>query len=616
MQFWPFDKQICDVCFVPMGYHPDEVQSNIPDPGITLFKTGNSEWIIEKTSYFITNRYSLSEPCFRFYLRRKSTFYMLTIIVPIAGMIITSSLVFLLPNESGERISYSITIMLALAVFQTVVADEMPKTSEPTAVICVFLLMGMIVSMLSMVIVILNMRLHQKSDTSRLGSWYTLFVKIMARQGCKGHCRNNRVEDDVNEDTTMAANNAFETEKMGKSRKFIDSKADKNGLVFVEPIDNNVDNENNFETVTWKDVSHAVDNMCFIVIAVFTTVGSICCLIYMADSSTLSQNFDAGGLIKLEKRRDVSLIASIHSESYENATKLRGDLLTNYERSVRPLKNLTGVLNINTTVALYALLDVDSVRGVVTLVLALTCSWFDEKLKWNPTDYDGIQKIDFFQNEVSKPPMTLSTPVEFTVLIDSKMFVTVSSNGLALAFNGEVLESNCEFNMQFWPFDKQICDVCFVPMGYHPDEVQSNIPDPGITLFKTGNAEWIIEKTSYFITNRYSLSEPCFRFYLRRKSTFYMLTIIVPIAGMIITSSLVFLLPNESGERISYSITIMLALAVFQTVVADEMPKTSEPTAVICVFLLMGMIVSMLSMVIVILNMRLHQKSDTSRLGS
>ncbi|XP_052770969.1 neuronal acetylcholine receptor subunit alpha-6-like [Mya arenaria] len=286
MQFWPFDKQICDVCFVPMGYHPDEVQSNIPDPGITLFKTGNAEWIIEKTSYFITNRYSLSEPCFRFYLRRKSTFYMLTIIVPIAGMIITSSLVFLLPNESGERISYSITIMLALAVFQTVVADEMPKTSEPTAVICVFLLMGMIVSMLSMVIVILNMRLHQKSDTSRLGSWYTLFVKIMARQGCKGHCRNNRVEDDVNEDNTMAANNAFATEKMGKSRKFIDSKADKNGLVFVEPIDNNVDNENNFETVTWKDVSHAVDNMCFIVIAVFTTVGSICCLIYMADSST------------------------------------------------------------------------------------------------------------------------------------------------------------------------------------------------------------------------------------------------------------------------------------------------------------------------------------------
>ncbi|XP_052816158.1 acetylcholine receptor subunit alpha-like [Mya arenaria] len=311
----------------------------------------------------------------------------------------------------------------------------------------------------------------------------------------------------------------------------------------------------------------------------------------------------------------VFLIAPAQSQRYENATKLHEDLLTNYQPSVRPLNNQTDVLNVNVSLYLYSLLEVDSVKGVVTLVLSLFCSWYDERLTWNPADYDGINKMKFFQNEVWKPPMALSSPVEFTLMINSKTFATVAPNGWSWIHNGNVLESSCNFNMQFWPFDKQVCDVNFIPIDFDTTEVQLSVSDPGIILYTSSNSEWIIEKTKHFVINQYGTSESSFRFYLQRKSTFYILTIIVPIAGMTIASSLVFLLPNESGERVSFSITIMLALAVFQTVVADEMPKTSEPTAVICIFLLMGIIVSLVSMVIVILNMRLYHKSKSMPLG-
>ena len=39
-------------------------------------------------------------------------------------------LMFLLPPEAGEKVSLGITVLLAFTVFQLVIGDSMPKTSE------------------------------------------------------------------------------------------------------------------------------------------------------------------------------------------------------------------------------------------------------------------------------------------------------------------------------------------------------------------------------------------------------------------------------------------------------------------------------------------------------
>ena len=40
-------------------------------------------------------------------------------------------LTFLLPEESGEKIGLSITLVLAMTVFQQLTADSMPKFAMP-----------------------------------------------------------------------------------------------------------------------------------------------------------------------------------------------------------------------------------------------------------------------------------------------------------------------------------------------------------------------------------------------------------------------------------------------------------------------------------------------------
>ena len=66
---------------------------------------------------------------FRIYLRRKTLFYVVNLIIPCVGISFLSVLVFYLPSESGEKISLSISILLSLTVFFLLLAEIIPPTS-------------------------------------------------------------------------------------------------------------------------------------------------------------------------------------------------------------------------------------------------------------------------------------------------------------------------------------------------------------------------------------------------------------------------------------------------------------------------------------------------------
>jgi hypothetical protein len=82
--------------------------------------------------------------------------------LPIAFMAMINILVFVLPAESGERISYSVTVLLALAVFMTLVGDNLPKTSEPMPILSYYLMILLILSTLMTVTTILNLSIYFK----------------------------------------------------------------------------------------------------------------------------------------------------------------------------------------------------------------------------------------------------------------------------------------------------------------------------------------------------------------------------------------------------------------------------------------------------------------------
>ena len=63
---------------------------------------------------------------------RLRPFYVINLIVPALLLALCMLLAFLLPTECGERLGYSLTILLSYTVLLTIVADMMPTTSKQT----------------------------------------------------------------------------------------------------------------------------------------------------------------------------------------------------------------------------------------------------------------------------------------------------------------------------------------------------------------------------------------------------------------------------------------------------------------------------------------------------
>ena len=63
---------------------------------------------------------------------RLRPFYVINLIMPAMILSICMILTFLLPTECGERLGYSMTILLSYTVLLTITADMMPTTSQET----------------------------------------------------------------------------------------------------------------------------------------------------------------------------------------------------------------------------------------------------------------------------------------------------------------------------------------------------------------------------------------------------------------------------------------------------------------------------------------------------
>ena len=71
---------------------------------------------------------------------RMSLFYTFKFQALILILALLNSMVFLLPTDCSECIGYSVTILLSVAVYLTILTEKLPETSKPTACVSLFLI--------------------------------------------------------------------------------------------------------------------------------------------------------------------------------------------------------------------------------------------------------------------------------------------------------------------------------------------------------------------------------------------------------------------------------------------------------------------------------------------
>ncbi|XP_060072688.1 acetylcholine receptor subunit alpha-like [Ylistrum balloti] len=293
--------------------------------------------------------------------------------------------------------------------------------------------------------------------------------------------------------------------------------------------------------------------------------------------------------------------------------RLTSTLFSNYTKEIFPVYNFTETLFVDSSMFLLSILDFDEVSGVLTLSAGMTFDWIDFRLQWTPSEYGGIEYIHVNASRVWKPKAYVITAADDLRQFGSDEFdITIWNTGLCTFSPGKLLKSSCSVDMSKFPVDSQICNILVLLWG-SPANVKLFFSRTDMYLtYYTPNGEWNIDKTSvsYYLGFGTPSTTLDFTIYMTRKYMYFIVSMTIPVLLLCFLNPFVFLLPSSSGERISYTITMFLSLAVYMTLIGDNLPKVSENMAGMSYFMLLALIYSSMLIVLTIFTLRCEAVED------
>ena len=163
--------------------------------------------------------------------------------------------------------------------------------------------------------------------------------------------------------------------------------------------------------------------------------------------------------------------------------------------------------------------------------------------------------------------------------LTEKYRVTIQSDGRVEWFPGFRLKTTCNFALRYFPFDVQSCNVSFIYGNYDTQNLQYILQGVVLEMY-TKNEQWTLKNTNHSINligieNGVMRQSPKLDLVLTfsRRPMYYVMNVLVPCFMISLLSTLVFLLPVESGEKISLGITVSLSYTVLLLMVSGITPQ-------------------------------------------
>ncbi|XP_067660536.1 neuronal acetylcholine receptor subunit beta-3-like [Haliotis asinina] len=181
---YPFDRQTCTMYFSTWDYTVDLVNLTYASPEVNRDAyIENGEWEIlsskvaeDRFAYLTSPEEVYPEVAVTIHIRRKSTYYFINILIPCLMMSCMVLMVFYLPPDSGEKVSLGVTVLLAFSVFQLMIAEDMPTSSSAMPILEVYLLCFMSASTFSVIISVLVLNLHHRTEYTQPPVWLRRLV--------------------------------------------------------------------------------------------------------------------------------------------------------------------------------------------------------------------------------------------------------------------------------------------------------------------------------------------------------------------------------------------------------------------------------------------------------
>ncbi|KAH8312365.1 hypothetical protein KR044_010431, partial [Drosophila immigrans] len=312
-----------------------------------------------------------------------------------------------------------------------------------------------------------------------------------------------------------------------------------------------------------------------------------------------------------------------------DAKRLYDDLLSNYNRLIRPVSNNTDTVLVKLGLRLSQLIDLNLKDQILTTNVWLEHEWQDHKFKWDPSEYGGVTELYVPSEHIWLPDIVLYNNADGEYVVTTMTKAILHYTGKVVWTPPAIFKSSCEIDVRYFPFDQQTCFMKFGSWTYDGDQIdlkhinqkndKDNKVEIGIDLREYyPSVEWDILGVP---AERHEKYYPCcaepypdifFNITLRRKTLFYTVNLIIPCVGISYLSVLVFYLPADSGEKIALCISILLSQTMFFLLISEIIPSTSLALPLLGKYLLFTMLLVGLSVVITIIILNIHYRKPST----
>ncbi|CAL8278943.1 unnamed protein product [Arctogadus glacialis] len=306
---------------------------------------------------------------------------------------------------------------------------------------------------------------------------------------------------------------------------------------------------------------------------------------------------------------------------FANATLVRLSefLSAGYKKGVRPVKDWRDSTSVAIDLMIYSILNVDEKNQVLTTYIWYRQAWTDEFMVWNPEDFDEVKQVSIPTANVWVPDILINEFVDVGKSPDIP-YVYVTHEGLVSNYKPIQVVTACTLNIYNFPFDVQNCSLTFQSWLH-------TIKDINITLMRSpqelkedhslfmNQGEWellhvLSAYKSFSLDNDDYYAEMKFHVVIRRRPLFYTVNLLLPSIFLMVMDIVGFYLPPDSGERVSFKVTLLLGYSVFLIIVSDTLPATAIGTPLIGVYFVVCMALLVISLAETIIIVRLVHKQD------
>ncbi|XP_028819466.1 cholinergic receptor, nicotinic, alpha 11 isoform X2 [Denticeps clupeoides] len=287
------------------------------------------------------------------------------------------------------------------------------------------------------------------------------------------------------------------------------------------------------------------------------------------------------------------------------------NLLKDYNHMERPVGNDSHPLTVVLSISLVQIMDVDEKNQVLTTNIWLNMRWFDHYLQWNQTEYPGVKNLRFTTDQIWTPDVLLYNSADDKFDSTYKTNVLVNSSGYSVYLPPGIFMSTCNVDVRWFPFDIQRCELKFGSWTYDGWLLDLQMTDADISGYMP-NGEWDLVEVPgtrnevFYDCCKEPYVDVTFVVTIRRRTLYYALNLLIPCVLLSSMTLLIFLLPADSGEKISLGITVLLSLTVFMLLVAEIMPATSDSIPLIGQYFASIMIIVGMSVIATVVVLQYH----------